>query len=34
MPAPHPGWRWFFAILFGSAVAMAMLFGVAANLPR
>lgn len=30
----HPGWRTFFAILFGSAVALAILFSVAAQFPK
>jgi|LUMW01.1.fsa_nt_gb hypothetical protein len=30
----HPGWPTAFAILFGSAVALAILFGVAAQFPR
>lgn len=30
----HPGWRTFFAILFGSAVALAILFSVADQFPK
>lgn len=32
--ADHPGWRTFFALLFGSAVALAILFSIAAQFPR
>jgi hypothetical protein len=32
--AEHPGWRSFFALLFGSAVALAILRGVAGQFPR
>jgi hypothetical protein len=32
--AEHPGWRSFFALLFGSAVALAILLGVAGQFPR
>lgn len=32
--ADHPGWRTFFALLFGLAVALSILFSVAAQFPR
>ncbi len=31
--ADHPGWRTFFALLFSSAVALAILLGVAGQFP-